>query len=136
METTTISGPAPTVTINCNPPFEEITVPGTTIMSPNYPNSYDDGLDCQVTIRFVGSPTIQIEFDPVYEIDRIDQYCYYDYLEVRDGPSASSTMIGKKLCGDTVPPPIQSTGNSMTLIFHIDRSISKAGFKITANPGK
>ena len=104
-------------------------------MSPNYPNSYDDGLDCQVTIRFVGSPTVLIEFDPVYEIEGND-ICYYDYLEVRDGPSASSTMIGSKLCGGTVPPPIQSTGNSMTLIFHTDSSVSKTGFKITANPGK
>ena len=55
---------------------------------------------------------------------------------MRDGPSASSTMIGSKLCGNAQPAPIQSTGNSMTLIFHTDNSAPKTGFKITANSGK
>ena len=86
----------------------------------------------------MGSPTVLIKFDPVFEIEksRVDLDCTFDYLEVRDGPTANSTMIGLKLCGGIEPPPIQSTGNSMTLIFHTDRSVEKKGFKITANPGK
>ena len=133
--TTTESGPAPTVTIDCSSPFDEVLTPGTVIMSPNYPNSYDDGLNCQMTIRFSDSPTVLIEFDPTYEIES-GSGCSYDYLEVRDGPSADSPRIGEKLCGRNVPSPIQSTGNSMYLKFRTDGSVTKTGFKITANPGK
>ena len=132
--TTTPSVSAPNVTIDCSSPFDEVTTPGTSIMSPNYPNNYGSGQDCQVTIRFAGSPTVLIEFDPLYNIESHSS-CSYDYLEVRDGPSASSSLIGSKHCGATAPAPIQSTGNSMTLIFHTDSSFQKAGFKIVANPG-
>ena len=104
-------------------------------MSPNYPNSYDDGLNCQMTIRFSDSPTVLIEFDPTYEIES-GSGCSYDYLEARDGPSADSPRIGSKLCGGNAPAPIQSTGNSMTLVFHTDGTSTKTGFKITANSGK
>ena len=135
-ETTTASGPSPTVTIDCSSPFDEVVIPGTIIMSPNYPNAYNNSLDCQVTIRFAGSDTVLIEFDPVYEIESHSS-CSYDYLEARDGPSATSALIGSsKHCGNAAPAPIQSTGNSMTLVFHTDSSVTKTGFKIVANSGK
>ena len=133
--TTTESGTSPNVTIDCSSPFDEVLTPGTVIMSPNYPNPYDDGLRCQMTIRFSDSPTVLIEFDPTYEIES-DSSCGYDYLEARDGPSLDSPRIGSKLCGRNIPAPIQSTGNSMTLRFRTDGSVSKTGFKITANAGK
>ena len=103
-------------------------------MSPNYPNSYNDNSDCQITISFSDSPTVLIEFDPNYEIESHSS-CSYDYLEIRDGPSADSPLIGSRICGSTAPQPIQSTGNSMTLIFHTDGSVTKTGFKIMANMG-
>ena len=135
-ETTTASGPSPTITIDCSSPFDEVVIPGTTIMSPNYPNAYNNSLDCQVTIRFAGSDTVLIEFDPVYEIES-HSTCAYDYLDARDGPSANSPLIGgSRHCGMAEPAPIQSTGNSMTLVFHTDSSVTKTGFKIVANPGK
>ena len=105
-------------------------------MSPNYPSLYDNRLDCQVTIRFSDSPSVLIEFESTFNIESHSS-CGWDYLEVRDGPSASSNVIGSKLCGDLdpVPTPIQSTGNSMTLIFHTDGSVTRSGFKIRATPG-
>ena len=188
--TPTESGTAQKVTIDCSPPFDEVLKPGTVIISPNYPNPYNNKLDCQMTIRFSHSPTVLIEFDPIYEIEGIDSTykneeidfdvndamiedeesywseprnharyeespldlgfdmrdddydmsendpCRYDYLEARDGPSADSPRIGSKLCGGNAPAPIQSTGNSMTLVFHTDGTSTKTGFKITANSGK
>ena len=131
-ETTTVSGPSPTVTIDCSSPFDEVVIPGTTIMSPNYPNAYNNSFDCQVTIRFAGSDTVLIEFDPLYEIES-HSTCSYDYLEARDGPSANSALIGSRHCGMAEPAPIQSTGNSMTLLFHTDMYVSRTGFKITAS---
>ena len=123
-----------TETIDCSPPFNEITAPGTIIMSPNYPSPYDNSLDCQVTVRFSDNRPVLIQFDPLFDIESHSS-CNYDYLEVREGASARNNLIVSKLCGDTNPDPIQSTGNSMTLIFHSDNSISRAGFKITVNLG-
>ena len=62
--------------------------------------------------------------------------CRYDYLEVRDGDSSSSSVIGSKLCGDIIPDAIESSGSSMTLVFHTDSSARAAGFKIVAELGK
>ena len=116
--------------------MNQISIPGTTITSPNYPNSYENNIDCVVALRFPAGSTVLIEFDQQYEIESHDS-CNYDYIEVRDGPSVDSNLIGnERLCGSTAPAPIQSTGNTMTLIFHTDGSFTKTGFKIVANPGK
>ena len=62
--------------------------------------------------------------------------CLYDYLEVRDGDSINSNLIGSKLCGTNLPGRIESTGNAMTLKFHSDGSVVRPGFKITTSIGK
>ena len=120
--------------MDCSSPIDVVLTPGTVIMSPNYPKPYTNNLDCQVTIRSANSKKVLIEFDPVFGMDQ-NHACQYDYLEVRDGPSSSSNLIGK-FCYNVAPSPIQSTGNAMTLIFHTDFSNIYTGFKITANPGR
>lgn len=40
-----------------------------------------------------------------------DHSCRYDYVEVRDGDSLTSPVIGR-YCGDESPSPIRSSGNS------------------------
>ena len=133
----TTAAPATTVMIDCSPPFDEVLTPGTVITSPNYPNSYANNLDCEMTIRFSDSIKVLIEFDPTFEIESGSYGCSYDYLEAHDGPSSTDSPIGgSKICGRSAPAPIQSTGNSMKLIFHTDSSVTKIGFKITANAGK
>ena len=124
------------MTIDCYSPFDEVLTPGTVITSPNYPNSYANNLDCEMTIRFSHGTKILIEFDPTFEIESGSSGCSYDYLEVYDGPSTDSPIGGSKICGSSAPAPIQSTGNSMKLIFHTDSSVLKTGFEITANAGK
>merc|ERR1719312_916351 len=39
-------------------------------------------------------------------------------------------MIGEKLCAEFFPDAIESTGSSMTLVFHTDASATRTGFKI------
>ena len=134
--TNTESNPTTSVTIDCNSPFDEVLTPGTVITSPNYPNSYANNLDCEMTIRFSESTRVLIEFDPTFEIEYSSYGCSYDYLEVYDGPSTDSPIGGSKICGSSAPAPIQSTGDSMKLIFHTDSSETKTGFKITASAGK
>ena len=133
--TTTNSGPAPNVTM-CGGSTTEVLTPGTIIKTVYYPNGYENNEDCHITITFSDSPTVLIEFNPHFGIEYHGS-CAYDYLEARDGPSTDSPLIGSKVCGTTgAPAPIQSTGNSMTLVFHTDSSVTKVGFEITAIPGK
>ena len=119
--------------IDCNSPFDEvITTPGTVIISPNHPNNYDNNRDCQITIHF--SERVRILFE-AFNIESHSS-CAYDYLEVRDGDSSTSDLIGSKLCGTSIPGAMESSGSTMTLILHTDYSVVRSGFKITTELGK
>ena len=123
------------VTIDCESPFDEITVIGTTITSPNYPDEYGTNRDCQVSIRFSGNQTVAIRLE-AFDVEFQD-YCMYDYLAVHDGSNTSAPMIGQKLCG-TSPDgtSMASTGNIMTLHFHSDAYETRSGFQIYTDVGK
>jgi len=119
------------VIIECESPFGEITHPGTSIVSPKYPNPYPNDLFCQVTIKL--KERVLIVFQE-FDVQSCDD-CSCDWLEIHDGETSNSTMIGEKLCRTELPSPVNSTGNSMTLVFysnHYEPSNS-TGFKILAN---
>ena len=61
--------------------------------------------------------------------------CEYDWLEVHDGNSSESELIGFKLCGNDIPRPLESSGNSLTLLFHSDSSGTFQGFRIATSQG-
>lgn len=119
--------------IDCESPFEVLTIPGATIISPNYPNDYESGLDCEVTIIF--EERVLIEFQD-FELEGkssmpFEYSCKDDWLEIHDGNSSDSELIVNRLCGWDIPSnPFDSTGNSMTLVFHSDRFHNYKGFKI------
>ncbi|NXR44999.1 BMP1 protein, partial [Hippolais icterina] len=62
------------------------------------------------------------------QIERHDS-CAYDYLEIRDGSSDSSSLIGR-YCGYDKPDDIKSTSNKLWMKFVSDGSINKAGFAV------
>ncbi len=57
--------------------------------------------------------------------------CVYDNIEIRDGDSENSTLIGR-YCGDAtlIPPPSQSTHNYVWIKFVTDGSIQNHGFQL------
>ena len=57
-----------------------------------------------------------------------DATCRYDYVKVLD---TDGTSILARLCGDSLPSQIRSSGNRMTVIFLSDHSVNKKGFKAT-----
>lgn len=63
-----------------------------------------------------------------HQIERHDS-CAYDYLEIRDGSSDSSSLIGR-YCGYDKPDDIKSTSNKLWMKFVSDGSINKAGFAV------
>ena len=120
------------VVIDCDPHNNLIVdVPGSTIITPNYPDPYDTNLDCKLTLTF--EDRVSIVFEDFYL--ESGSTCQRDWLEVHDGEDSNSSLIGEKLCGYDIPSPIESSGNSMTLVFHSDDNDNYRGFKIVAHQG-
>lgn len=61
----------------------------------------------------------QLEFDDV---------CGYDDVSMYEGSSSSSTLI-RRVCGDTLPSPVQTESNMMFVQFLTDRDTGYYGFK-------
>ena len=92
------------------------TTPKGILSSPSYPDSYPTHTNCVYTVTQLNGTIIRLEMMQMdmnhYWFD--DHICEYaDYLEIRDGNSESSPLIGK-FCGSNIPPNvIQSSGNHL-----------------------
>ena len=51
--------------------------------------------------------------------------CKYDYVKI------TFESEEEKYCGSSMPSPIISSGNTMTVVFHSDYSVNRNGFKAT-----
>ena len=79
------------------------------IASPSYPARYPGNSDCVYEILQPPGTVILlnvISMHTVYDEEWCDGCC--DYLDIRDGPSDDSPLLGR-LCGTEIPAPIQST---------------------------
>ncbi|KAL7057714.1 hypothetical protein AAHC03_016359 [Spirometra sp. Aus1] len=96
-----------------------------TLTSPNYPNNYPPNINCTWVIEVPVGFSVVLTFDNL----KIEGYgdCQYDYVEVFDGPSASSPVL-RKICGIDVPPTIQSRHNTMAVRFVTDDVYQNNGF--------
>ena len=52
-----------TITIDCTAPYDIIDTPGTTIISPNYPDTYETNQICQVTVQFPHEMRVTLIFE-------------------------------------------------------------------------
>uniref|UniRef100_A0A671T683 Metalloendopeptidase n=1 Tax=Sinocyclocheilus anshuiensis TaxID=1608454 RepID=A0A671T683_9TELE len=95
------------------------------IQSPNYPDDYRPNKVCMWKITVAQGYHVGLTFQS-FEIERHDN-CAYDYLEVRDGNSESSPLLGR-FCGYDKPDDIKSSSNQIWMKFVSDGSVNKAGF--------
>ncbi|XP_037686895.1 tolloid-like protein 1 isoform X2 [Choloepus didactylus] len=95
------------------------------IQSPNYPDDYRPMKECVWKITVLEDYYVGLTFQ-AFEIERHDN-CAYDYLEVRDGTSENSPLIGR-FCGYDKPEDIRSTSNTLWMKFVSDGTVNKAGF--------
>ena len=88
---------------------------GGILASPSYPDYYPDNADCIYTISQPTGTVILLNFFSM-DMEYDDIWCggCCDYLEIRDGPSDDSPLLGK-LCGSDIPAPIQSTQNQLRM---------------------
>lgn len=69
-----------------------------------------------------------------FEIEQ-HQECSYDHLEVFDGQTEKSPILGR-LCGNRIPEPLVATGNKMFIRFVSDASVQRRGFQATHSTGQ
>ena len=85
------------------------------LSSPSYPKQYPHNEDCVYTISQPNGTYLLLTF---LEFHLFEEDCGswygYDYLEIRDGSSEESPLIGK-FCGDKFPTFIQSTQSKIWL---------------------
>ncbi|XP_055377129.1 cubilin homolog [Condylostylus longicornis] len=99
------------------------------IKSPAYPKEYPNSMDC--TWLIVAPDGHQIEIKPLnFSLEMLSETCGEDYLEIRNGKSDDSPLIGK-FCGKKIPSRIPSQANFLLLRFHSDYSIRHQGFFLT-----
>ncbi|XP_056099916.1 bone morphogenetic protein 1b isoform X4 [Rhinichthys klamathensis goyatoka] len=84
--------------------------------SPGFPNGYAAYIHC----------IWRISVTPGEKIEKHDN-CAYDFLEVRDGDSESSPLLGR-FCGYEKPDDVKSSSNQLWMKFVSDGSVNKAGF--------
>jgi len=115
------------------------------INTPNFPQAYDDNLDCTWKVQVTNGYTVQLEFNRGlgggFGIDGSGAYCNEsdskDYLEIRNGyeddapPLNVVTREGGDsdayFCGRTAPSNLISSGNEVLINFKSDDIHSDTG---------
>lgn len=94
--------------------------------TPNYPKPYPVSIQCQWTIATVPGDTIELKFEE-FHLENSGS-CAYDFVDIRDGNSIHSPLIGK-FCSSKIIGPINSTGNFLFIRLSSDGTVSEKGFK-------
>ena len=96
--------------------------------SPDYPLNYTNGLDCiwQLTAPTGSQMELQVE---LFEL-AATRNCSGDWLEVRNGGSNSSSLVGR-FCGTNIPRRIPSFTHNLYLHFHTDDVGAARGFRLS-----
>nr|XP_015820312.2 inactive serine protease PAMR1 [Nothobranchius furzeri] len=90
--------------------------------------SYPNNARCEWTIQVDRPFNIKLRF-MMLSLES-HHACRYDYVEVRDGDSINSRVIGR-FCGNNRPAPLQSSGNSLHILFVSDGYKNFDGFFAT-----
>ncbi|XP_069823945.1 embryonic protein UVS.2-like [Dendropsophus ebraccatus] len=110
-------------TVNCGSMLTSTTG---TVSSPMYPNKYPPSMDCTWVINAPAGFEVSLNITN-FNVEYRKQ-CTFDYLLVFNGPKVTSPLIGQ-YCGQGITvPSIRSTGNTLLLQFHSDKSIQATGF--------
>ncbi|KAL4622676.1 inactive serine protease PAMR1 isoform X1 [Arapaima gigas] len=91
--------------------------------------SYPINARCEWTLQVDPAFTIELRWFRMLSLE-FDHSCRYDYVEVRDGDGLGSRVIGR-FCGNERPPPIQSSGSSLHVLFVSDGYKNFDGFFAT-----
>lgn len=94
----------------------------------NYPDHYLPNKECIWRITVPDTYQVALKFHS-FELENKDN-CVFDYIEIRDGLTLDSKVIGK-FCGYKIPEDIISSSNHLLIKFVSDGSVQKQGFAAT-----
>ncbi|KAH3831668.1 hypothetical protein DPMN_104938 [Dreissena polymorpha] len=103
-----------------------LTDPYGAITSPNYPWKYSRKNNCTWLINAPEGSRINVDFTD-FELEKC-KFCECDYLELFNGPTPSSPLVGK-FCG--TPNRFRSQSNSVRIVFTTDNTNIARGFRLT-----
>uniref|UniRef100_A0A672MWW3 CUB and Sushi multiple domains 2 n=1 Tax=Sinocyclocheilus grahami TaxID=75366 RepID=A0A672MWW3_SINGR len=93
-----------------------------TILSPGFPGNYPSNSDCTWRIY------LPVGYGAHVQFLNFSTEANHDFLEIRNGPFDTSTVIGK-FSGQDLPPSLLTTSHETTMYFHSDHSQNKPGFR-------
>uniref|UniRef100_A0A1B0D3H0 Uncharacterized protein n=1 Tax=Phlebotomus papatasi TaxID=29031 RepID=A0A1B0D3H0_PHLPP len=97
------------------------------IRSPAWPDNYLNDKNCEWIISVETGSQIELR---VKQFDLEEHHeCEFDYLEVRNGGTSDSPLLGK-YCGTKIPEVIRSYSNHIYVKFASDSSRPAPGFEI------
>ncbi|VDN93661.1 unnamed protein product [Brugia pahangi] len=103
------------------------------LTSPGFPKTSPNSLDCIWTISAPSGHRIKFTVDPIsfnLEDSSMEDVCSGNYLEVRDGPSKLSPLVGR-YCGKEPPSTIFSTGSYLNIQYQTDSFVHFSGWNAT-----
>lgn len=97
-----------------------------TLQSPSFPELYPSNKNCVWKIEAPEQYRITLNFSH-FDIEGNNQNCEYDSVKVISGtgPEKEASNV---FCGSTLPLPITSESNTLTIEFNSDNSVQKSGF--------
>ncbi|KAM6390497.1 scavenger receptor cysteine-rich domain-containing protein DMBT1-like [Pluvialis apricaria] len=95
------------------------------VVSPGYPNSYPNNARCVWYIRLQELDLrVELQF---LDVELEGDNCYYDAIEVYDGGSLGSPLLGT-VCTNN-HRAFKSSGHQLTILFRSDVSVTRRGFQ-------
>ncbi|CAG9535646.1 unnamed protein product [Cercopithifilaria johnstoni] len=107
--------------------------PPKVLSSPGFPRTSPNSLDCFWTISASSGHRIKFTVDPIsfnLEDSSMEDECSTNYLEIRDGPSKLSPVVGR-YCGKEPPSTIFSTGSYLNIHYQTDSFAHFSGWNAT-----
>ena len=101
------------------------------VSSPHYPSNYGNNQLCVWKLHVPSGHSVKLTFLD-FKIEGSTN-CRFDYVEMRNGSTASSPPLGK-FCGYRKPPVIIAGSGSMYITFKSDGSVVKKGFRAKYEP--
>lgn len=94
-------------------------------------NNYCNNQSCSWLIQPPQATSVTLLFS-AFDLEPVSQdgFTVYDAVEVYDGPNASAPLLGR-FAGNTLPPPITTTGGSMFVRFYTDLLVTRPGWTAT-----